>query len=466
MAKKLVDFQTSISDIKVVNPEFSSCRIRVLYTGRNRNMSSITKDAVEKALPTIIGIPIVGEFNESIEDFKGHGGSIDLDSYKFIHTTKAYGYVPESATYEWQTVEGSDGSTRQYLTIEGCRLWTGRYPEAYSVIESGKGQSMEINVTEGQWLEEEEIYQIDNFTFSGLCILGDDVEPAFEDANITAYSLGSERFAKEFSEMKQAAEKLAENNQEVNEMLKELLIKYSTTMKVLNEKGLVFENIADEDLEGEIAKALEVDVITEEDLENQEDQENKEDQENLENQEDLENKENLENQEDLENQENKDNKDPLAGDGLNSNGEDLDNQENPENKESNAGKDTKEEVFSKEDVKALEDRIETLEAQLEELETLKKFKADIEKQDHENKVQELFSDFQFVEEDVKDLDIHAFSYEEIEEKCYVIFGKKAKGNKNFSKKQEEGSNKLPLLNNNSDQDEPKVKYGGILKKSN
>ena len=61
MAKKLLDFQASISDVEQINPLFSTCKVRVLYTGLNRNMTIITNDAVEKALPTLKNIPIVGE---------------------------------------------------------------------------------------------------------------------------------------------------------------------------------------------------------------------------------------------------------------------------------------------------------------------------------------------------------------------------------------------------------------------
>src|SRR5690606_1460675 len=148
--KKLLDFEASISDVKQINPLFSTCKVRVLYTGKNRNMSIITKDAVEKALPTLKNIPIVGEYSEEAQDYKGHGGKIDLDTYKYVHTTKPYGVVPESATYEWEEVNG-----KEYLTIHGCYLWTGRYEEAYDVIKNGKGQSMEIEVVDGRWDEEE-----------------------------------------------------------------------------------------------------------------------------------------------------------------------------------------------------------------------------------------------------------------------------------------------------------------------
>src|SRR5690606_32746284 len=104
------------------------------------------------------------------------------------------------------------------------------------------------------------------------------------------------------------------------------------------------------------------------------------------------------------------------------------------------------------DVEALENRIKELQdeavARDEELETLREFKLNVEKEKaeqaktaHADKVQELFTNFQLKEEDIQDLDIHAFSYEEIEEKCYAILGRKLAQKQNFSKK-EEGSTRF------------------------
>src|SRR5690606_23209534 len=157
---------------------------------------------------------------------------IDMDTYDFIHTTKAYGVVPVDARYEWEIIGG-----REYLTIHDCLLCTHRYPEAFTVIEKAKGQSMEIEVTQGEWVEEEEAYRIDGFRFSALCILGDDVTPALEDAKITAYSLNKEAFQLELSEMLSEL-KTSLNEKEVAQMdkLKEMLVKYSTTMEELTAK--------------------------------------------------------------------------------------------------------------------------------------------------------------------------------------------------------------------------------------
>lgn len=405
-----------------------------MYTGKNRNMSIISKNAVEKALPSLAGIPIVGEFSVESKDFKGHGGKIDLDSYDFVHTTKPYGFVPESATYEWEEVKTRDGS-REYLTIDGCYLWTGRYEEAYSVIENGKGQSMEIEVTDGFWNEDEEAYQIDNFLFSALCILGDEVQPAFEDASITAYSLDKDSFKQEFNQMLNELKSIQEK--EENSMLKALLEKYSLTVEELTAKGIDFNAISEDELEAKIVEVFEIEVEAE----------------------------TAEGEEATEVVE----PEVVEGEGE---GEQPEQVEQPEAVEEVT---EVEEVEAPEaveetpavDVEALEARVQELEGELEakdvELNELREFKLEVEKADHESKVQKLFSDFQLTQEDVEGLDIHKFSVEEIEEKCYAIIGKKmAKKNFSAQSNSNQSSIKLPV-GNESTKDKSSSRYGDLFK---
>lgn len=445
MARKLLEFQASISDIKQVNPLFSTCKVRVLYTGKNRNMSIITKDAVEKALPTLKNIPIVGEYSEEIKDYKGHGGKIDLDSYKYVHTTKPYGIVPESATYEWEEVKGKDGAIREYLTINGCYLWTGRYEEAYDVIENGKGQSMEIEVVDGRWDEEEEAYRIDNFIFSALCILGDDVEPAFEDASIMAYSLDKDSFKQEFSTMLKELKESILKEKEEKSVLKELLKKYSLTVEDLTEKGIKFDEISEDELEAKIIEVFEI-----EENPQPKDDEGKQEEEQEGKEEEIE--------EEI---------------------EEEDKKQEPKDDVTPEGKDEKGEDEVKDYSKELESRIKELEKELDqannslkeanktieylnkEVESLREFKLGVEKKEHEAKVQEMFNNFQLNEADVEGIDIHAFSLEELEEKCYAILGRKLASKKNFSKSKDEG---IRLLVGNDDQDKRPKPYGGLIEK--
>jgi cell fate (sporulation/competence/biofilm development) regulator YlbF (YheA/YmcA/DUF963 family) len=443
MKKKLLDFTgTKISDVKQINPLFSTCKVRVLYTGKNRNMSIISKDAVEKALPSIIGVPIVGEFSMENKDYKGHGGAIDLDSYDFIHTTKPYGFVPESATFSWEEVKTRDGSIREYLTVDNCYLWTGRYPEAFSIVEQGKGQSMEIEVNDGEWNENQEAYDIKNFTFSALCILGDDVEPAFEDANITSsFSLNSDAFKLEYAKMMNDVKSILLQEKEENDMLKKLLEKYSITMEELTAKGLDFSQISEDELEAKIIEAMEIEVEPVVEATEPEAVEPEAIVEPV-----------VEPVVEVE----------LAG-------------VEPKVEEPElANADIEPVVVETEpvvepvvvestvDVDALQARIVELEGMLSDYEVLKQFKLDIEKANHENSAQKLFTDFQLSKEDIEGLDVHAFSIEEIENKCYEILGRKLASKKNFSKSKDNGAIRLPIVSDNSLEQEPQSPYGNLL----
>ena len=195
-------FSVQISEMKPISPLFSRCKIRVLYSGLNRNNSFITESAINNAIPSIYNIPIVGEFNEDDQNFGGHGGTIDVsgDKPKWVNTTRPYGLVAESSEVYWEDVEEKDGKTNRYLTVDGAYLWTGRYPEAALLVEQKFNQSMEIEIKDGKFtnIDGRKVYEINDFLFSALCILGIDkesdpdghVEPCFESGSIVAYSKG------------------------------------------------------------------------------------------------------------------------------------------------------------------------------------------------------------------------------------------------------------------------------------
>lgn len=204
MAKKL-SFNCYIKDVEQVNPLFSKCKIYIMYTNENRNNSFIEKNVVEENLYSLYNIPIVGEYNEKMEDFRDHGGKIEVidkngvTEVKYVHTTVPYGLVPESSEVNWEYVTEKDGMVNEYLTCTGY-LWSGRYPEVFKVIDEGRPQSMEIDQVKGEFREDKK-FHITSFVFSALTILGNDVEPCFESASIVAYQLDKEKFKQEFNLM-------------------------------------------------------------------------------------------------------------------------------------------------------------------------------------------------------------------------------------------------------------------------
>jgi hypothetical protein len=280
MVDKIVRFEVNIDEVEKVNPLFSKAKIRVLYTGLNRNNSHFTKSAVESALPSIYNIPIVGEFLEQSENFGGHGGKIEIsdDGIKYIQTTKPYGVVAESADIYWENVTEEDGTINEYLVIDGAYLWTGRYEELEDLLNQSYGQSMEIEIQNGEFaiIDGVKTFNIKEFVFSALCILGvgdGHVEPCFEGASITAYSLDKEDFKKQFNQMVAELKFSLANEggkQKVDEKL-ELLKKYSFTQEDLESKSINLEDYSLEELESKLQE-----FTTDETQHNQDDKSDKE----------------------------------------------------------------------------------------------------------------------------------------------------------------------------------------------
>ena len=186
-----------------INPLMSSCEIKVLYVGENRNRSYITKEVATEMSKTLRGAPIVGYYRQDKEDFADHGEKVTIDDQgiKFECMTVPYGFVSPDAKVWFQKFEDVDdlGNTvvREYLMTTGF-LWTGQFPECKGAVEGdGKPHSMELdgNSLNGEWSkninEDMEFFIINDAVFSKLCILGEDVEPCFEGSSITAPKVSS-----------------------------------------------------------------------------------------------------------------------------------------------------------------------------------------------------------------------------------------------------------------------------------
>ena len=180
-----------------INPLMSSCEIKVLYLGENRNHSYITKEVATEMAKTLRGAPIVGYYRDDKEDFRDHGEKIifDDEGVKFECLTKPYGFVAPDAKVWFQKFEDTDDFgnkiTREYLMTTGY-LWTGQYEEAKLAIDEGRPHSMELDdaTLDGHWSTNSntgmDFFIINDAIFSKLCILGEDVEPCFEGSSITA----------------------------------------------------------------------------------------------------------------------------------------------------------------------------------------------------------------------------------------------------------------------------------------
>ena len=180
-----------------INPLMSKCEIKVLYVGANRNHTFITEEVAAEIGKTLRGAPIVGYYRDSKEDFTDHGEKIIIDDegIKFECQTVPYGFVAPDAKIWFQNFEDNDGMgntvVHKYLMTTGY-LWTDQFPESSLPVEEGRPQSMEFQKesVQGHWETNYDngmdFFIINDAIIQKICILGDDVEPCFEGASVTA----------------------------------------------------------------------------------------------------------------------------------------------------------------------------------------------------------------------------------------------------------------------------------------
>ena len=180
-----------------INPLMSKCDIKVLYVGANRNHTFIDEQVAAEIGKTLRGAPIVGYYRDSKEDFTDHGEKIIIDDegIKFECQTVPYGFVSPDAKVWFQNFEDNDGMgntvIHKYLMTTGY-LWTEQFPESSLPVKQGRPQSMELQneSVKGHWETNYDngmdFFIINDAIIQKICILGDDVEPCFEGASVTA----------------------------------------------------------------------------------------------------------------------------------------------------------------------------------------------------------------------------------------------------------------------------------------
>lgn len=192
-----LQYPSSIEQIVEKNESFDSCIIRICYTGKNRNKSSISRQAIEDAIPSIYNCPIVCNYNVHDDTIGGHDVEIvsTNNGMRLINLTDAIGVIPCNCTYYWETTT-DNGVEHEYLCVEAI-LW--KRSAAYNKIKRDGivSQSMEITVKDGKTVEG--FYEIDKFIFTAFCLLGDDIEPCFESASLEMFSL--QQYKHTFKEM-------------------------------------------------------------------------------------------------------------------------------------------------------------------------------------------------------------------------------------------------------------------------
>lgn len=210
---KNIDTTAKFSNFQVLNPDFVRCKCNVMYTGRNRNYTDITDEALAKFIERkgYANIPVIGHIKPNKEGKQimgSHDRKIEIsnDGIKEINECTAYGVVPLDANPRMEKIVDEHGIEKDYFTLD-LVLWTHYFPELMETAYSDEvyfNQSMEITLLDFHM--DKEYTVIDDFSMQALCLLGkydnsDNSTPCFEDSRVKRFSVDEGEFKQNFELM-------------------------------------------------------------------------------------------------------------------------------------------------------------------------------------------------------------------------------------------------------------------------
>lgn len=174
---------------------FIDVSIDVMHTGANLNKTSFTKDAINKAVPTICNTPILGyvvdELDEEDKDFKGHEHELRITDkdVKYVYAGQAYGVIPESCNPRWIVKDDGTGIEREYLRVDGL-IWT-KFSDPVDIFtrDGTKNHSVELTDMACGPADKNGNVPVRSFKFDGCCILSTtdpSIKPAMTGSCVTA----------------------------------------------------------------------------------------------------------------------------------------------------------------------------------------------------------------------------------------------------------------------------------------
>lgn len=174
---------------------FIDVYIDVMHTGANLNKTSFTKDVINKAVPTIANMPILGyvvnELDDEDKDFKGHEHELRITDtdVKYLYAGQAYGVIPESCNPRWVIKDDGTGTEREYLRVDGL-IWT-KFGDPVDIFtrDVTKNHSVELTDMIYEVKRDDGITPVSSFKFDGCCILSTTdpkIQPAMTGSCVTA----------------------------------------------------------------------------------------------------------------------------------------------------------------------------------------------------------------------------------------------------------------------------------------
>jgi len=187
---KHLNFEVKNFEITDKDPDsqFAYAKIQAFASEKNEHDLICSEKILKKTAPTIFNKPILYTINKVVDDFGSHTASDKSLICGFV--------VPESAEF----IRLGDNRTALNVT---ARLWKRYAPKAINILkrDSGyKGVSVEMDLFESE-SRDDGLEEMLDFSYSGICLLGDYVKEASPGSHIEMLS-----FSKDNEDYKKAIE--------------------------------------------------------------------------------------------------------------------------------------------------------------------------------------------------------------------------------------------------------------------
>lgn len=246
------------------------CKVKLFHIGRNRNGSSVTKEAAEKALSTIAYKPLLANFCEidGVKDFTSHDMNI-LEDGTIEYIEKQIGTFTADKPYIEYDKENDKDFVYAYVAIPR------EYTDAAGIIERKEGTkvSVELIINAMSYNATERVLELEDIIVQGATCLGVDPETGKEvgegmkGARLDIADFSVENNSVQFNtneELLNEIKKLNENLSHINinskleeggnntvNKFEELLEKYG---KIVEDITFEYDGLSDEELEAKFAE--------------------------------------------------------------------------------------------------------------------------------------------------------------------------------------------------------------------
>lgn len=214
---------------------FVKLRVKVMHSGLNLNGSTFDSAAIEKAQSSIANIPLLAfvkkQDGEETVDFGGHEFEIKIseNGIRYVYLGRPIGIVPESNNYSFEL----DEETGKMFVFVDAYVWRDYANEALDIIEKDEAKKVSMEIRVNDYDETETAtFNITDYSYTGIAILGNDVQEAM---------IGAKAEIAEFSETKQALLEL------IFSLKEELNKEFETTTDENTQENEEFEIANNED---------------------------------------------------------------------------------------------------------------------------------------------------------------------------------------------------------------------------